>query len=526
MYKPKFYLTNPVYDAVSEPDIDLLYTAVLCDVVARHKRMCGFDVAAFIGVDTHQVHVDFPPGTLGPTRAAEIQGNYRKFVEFLNRLDVRGTHFQRTHTAEHALGVEALLRRILRRSRHSIYRDRYQGRFCPHDQIDVSESAEPAECPTCGRAAVLVSEDRHFFRLSAFRDRLLALYKYHPEFIQPQFQLEEVRRLVMKGLKDMPISRKSDGNGVRWPDDPNQIVVERFRGLVSYLSAIGFGEGEYGNEEFRRYWPPNLHVVGKEALWSHAVAWPAFLMAADLSLPRHIFTHGTLSMEEEAKGRALFSEPNLQSRESDALRYCLLRQVSYGENARISGDDLFRCCNSDLIEGLASLANQVLTLVARHCHGKVPSRSLLDGVDRVIETDLADVRAEVRFLMDTFNFSEALQKIRSLVATTDKLLKYNARFESADDPSEKRHLGDVLHDACEGLGWIVLLLHPILPRVTDRIWKSLGQTARLEDQLIDDTPWCCLMPDTPVNKIELLFPAPDNLPNLAAVEANGSFRSS
>jgi methionyl-tRNA synthetase len=404
----------------------------------------------------------------------------------------------------------------MRRSQLAIYKGRYQGRFRLHDQIDVSESAEPADCAICGRSATLITEGRHFFRLSAFRDRLMAVYKYHPEFIQPQFRLDEIRSVVTRGLKDIPISRTSAECGIPWPDDPDRIVYECYAELVSYMSGIGFGEAGYGSDEFKRYWPANLHVIGKEALRSHAIYWPAFLMAADLPLPRHIFAHGTLLLEPEGKDAAFFAEPIVQFVGSDAVRYYLLCEVAYGEDAHVSCDGLVRHYNVDLVAGLASLANRILALVARHCDGKVPTRSLFAGIDLTVEIVSGDIRAEVRFLLDSFNFNEALKKIWSLIATIDKLLKDNARYESADDPSEKHRFTDVLYDACEGLRWIALLLHPILPRATNAIWRNLGQTTRLEDQFVE-SPWGCLLPGTPIRKPETLFPGVGHLQRVSSV---------
>src|SRR5208282_5536003 len=417
-------------------------------------------------------------------------------------------------SAEHILAVQTLLRRILQRSRQAIYQDRYEGRYCPHDEIDVSDSAAPADCAICGRAAVLISEDRHFFRLSAYQKPLMAIYKYHPEFIQPQSRLNEIRSAVAAGLRDIPISRTPGARGIPWPDDAHRMVHERCAELAGYLSAVGFGEGGYGSEEFKRFWPANLHVIGRRALRSHAVEWPAFLMAADLPVPRHVFAHGALSFEREGTDQAFFPEPMVRALGSDAVRYSLLCEVGYGEDGRVDADGIVRRYNEELAEGLASLASRVLALVARHCDGKIPTQSLLAGMDRTVEIVSGHTQAEVRFLLDSFNFSEGIKKIWSLVAITDKLLRDNARLELATDSSEKRRFSDVLHDACEELGWIALLLHPILPRATDAIWRGLGQRTRLEDQLVDETPWTCLRPGTTIGKLETLFPKVDDLQNL------------
>jgi methionyl-tRNA synthetase len=510
MSNPKYYLTTPVFDASAGPDVGTVHTAILCDAIARHKRMCGFDVAHLVGSDAHGANLEDQDERAPAARTASLQQNSRKFEELLNLVDVHATHFQNTYSPGHILAVQTLLRRILRRSRLAIYKGQYQGRFCLHDQIDVSESPEPADCSICGRTAVLVSEERYFFRLFAFQGRLMALYKYRPEFIQPQFRLDEITTLVARGLKDIPVSRKSSHPGIPWPDDPEHIVAGPLAILASYLSGIGFGEDGYGSDEFKRFWPANLHVIGKAALHSHAINWSAFLMAADLPLPRHVFAHPALILEHPETDKGFFSERIVQALGSDAMRYYLLREVAYRGDTCVALDGLVRRYNADLAKDLARLAHRIVTLVARHCDGKIPTRSLLSGIDQTLEIVSADIRAEVRFLLDNFDFSEALKKIWSLVATLEKLLSDNVPCELSDDSGEKRQLTDALHDACEGLGWLALLLHPILPRATAAIWKSLGQTTPLEVQQVDETPWTCLVPGTPIGKPEVLFPEMDH----------------
>jgi methionyl-tRNA synthetase len=505
MSKLKYYVTTAVYEAGAGPLVGSLYTAVLCDAIARHKRMCGFDVAHFVGADRHGVNLEPADDGTAAVRAASLQQDCRMYEELLSRLDIHCTHFQYTYSPEHILAVETLLRRTLGRSHLAIYKDRYQGRYCPHDQVNVSDSAEPADCAICGRPAVLVSEDRHFFRLSDFQGRLMALYKYHPEFIRPQSRLDEIRRLVARGLKDIGISRRSTGHGIPWPSDPGRVVYGPYIELATYLSGIGFGEGGYGTEEFKRYWPPNVQVIANEALLSHAVYWPAFLMAADMPVPHHIFVHPTLSLEETEAESGPFPEPMLQVLGSDAVRYYLLREVGYGDDAAVGSTALVKRYETDLAKGLASFADRVLGLVARHCDGRIPIRSLFGGVDSTIEMVSADIRAEVQFLLDHGNFSEGLKKIWLLMASIEELLTNNAGLESANDQSGRRRFKDVLHDACEGLGLIALLLHPVLPRATDAIWCSLGQTTRLEDQLVCETPWSCLVPGTPIQRLSALF---------------------
>lgn len=505
MANPKYYVTTPVHDVAMGVQIGSLYTAILGDAIARHRRMCGFDVAFLIGTATRGGNFPKPSAPGEVAGAASVKRDNKKVDERLNLANVHATHFEHAYSAKHIQAVETLLRRILRRSRLSIYKGEYQGRRCAQDQIDVTDSAAPADCGICGRPAELISEDRYLFRLSSFEGRLTALYRSRPQFVLPSLRFEEVKKLVASGLSDIPISCRSGGGGIPWPDDSDHVVHPSIAELACYLSGVGFGQAGHGADEFARYWPANVHVTSSAALESHAISLPAFLMAADLPLPRHIFAHGTLSLEPGETSASFFSEPALQTRGSDSLRYYLLREAGDGEDVRVGSSGFASRSRRDLDEGFGRLANQILALIASDCNGKIPARSLFSSVEPTIEIMAADIRAEVRFLLDSFNFEEALKRIWSFLETIENLLASAAPYEHAEDSREKQRFRDVLSDACEGLGLITLLLHPVLPRATEAIWRSLGQKTRLADQLIDETPWNCLMPGTPIGKLEGLF---------------------
>lgn len=498
--KSKYYVTTPVFDTASAPQIGFLYAAIQCDAIARHKRMTGFEVAHFAGADTHGANLEHAQERLGAERATGLERNEKEFEELLNLADVHPTHFQRTYSPEHVRGVETLLAQTLRHSPMAIYKGQYQGRYCTVDQIDVSDSKKAADCPVCGRPATLISEERYFFRLAKFQDQLVGLYKYRPEFIQPRFRLNDIKGLLATGLDDIPIGRRAAGAGIPWPDDSEGIVLDRYADLASYVTGIGFGGTEDRYDEFKSFWPASLQVAGKGALASHAIYWPAFLMAASLQLPRRIFINGVLSLEKEGLDKRCFAEPIGSIAGSDAIRYYLLREVGYGKSTRVGCNGLVRRCSEELEEDIASLANRILGLVARHCDGKIPGRSLNSSVDSSIEIEAGHIQADVRFLLDHFNFSDGIEKIWTFVASIKRLLADNARYEFADHPDERRRFRDVLYDACQGLAWIALMLHPILPQTTDAIWRDLGRTTRLEEQLIDETPWSSLLAGAPIGK--------------------------
>ncbi len=351
MDRPKFYLTTPIYYANSRPHVGSAYTTIVCDVIARYKRMCGFDVAYLTGTDEHGVNIERAAEKLNITPQELVDRNEKIFRELWKLLGITTTDFIRTTSPEHARAVQTLVRRTMKREENlppgerSIYKAKYEGRYCIYDNLFVTDTPEPANCQICGRPAELISEENYFFRLSAYQRKLLDLYKNKPEWVQPDFRLNEVRSFVEAGLKDVSISRKTIKWGIPWPDDPEHVFYVWYDALTSYMSGIGYGsENAQEQAKFDRFWPADLHMIGKEIIRFHAVYWPAFLMAAGLPLPEKIFAHGWLLFEQEkmskSKGNVAYPEPIVKVLGNDALRYYLLRETVFGQDGNFSREAL------------------------------------------------------------------------------------------------------------------------------------------------------------------------------------------
>ncbi len=517
MSMPKFYLTTPIYYANSRPHVGSAYTTIVCDVIARYKRMCGYHVAYLTGTDEHGVNIERAAEKLGITPQQLVDKNEKIFRELWKLLGITNTEFIRTTEPRHARAVQNLVRRTQERdkklepSQRAIYKAKYEGRYCIYDNLYVSDTAEPADCQICGRPGELVSEENYFFRLSAYQQKLLELYKNTPHFVHPDFRFNEVKSFVESGLKDISISRKSIKWGIPWPDDPEHVFYVWYDALTSYMSGIGFeSEDAQKRAEFERFWPANIHAMGKEIIRFHAVYWPAFLMAAGIELPKQIIAHGWLLFEQEkmskSKGNVAYPEPIVKVLGNDALRYYLLRDVVFGQDGNFSRESLITRYNADLANGLGNLANRTLTMIERNLGGVMPSGG--SGAN-LAETFKGENLGEIAKLYDRFEFSQALERVWGLVAACDKFLAAEKPWAYADDPARREALERTLFTAADVLRIACVLGHPVIPHATQKIWRQLGQAGKIEDVRIDQLKWGELKSGTKIGKPEGVFPRID-----------------
>jgi methionyl-tRNA synthetase len=516
----KFYLTTPIYYANSRPHVGSAYTTIVCDVIARYKRMCGNEVAYLTGTDEHGVNIERAAEKLGIKPAELVDRNQKIFVELWKLLGIQYTHFIRTTETLHARAVQNLVRRTLRRSPEAIYKAKYEGRYCIYDNLYVSDSPEPADCPTCGRPAELVSEENYFFRLSSFQQKLLDLYAKHPQFVHPDYRFNEVKSFVEAGLKDISISRKSIKWGIPWPDDPQHVFYVWYDALTSYISGIGFVDGEHDGPDFQ-FWPADIHAMGKEIIRFHAVYWPAFLMAAGIELPKQIIAHGWLLFEQEkmskSKGNVAYAEPIVKVLGNDALRYYLLRETVFGQDGNFSREALITRYNADLANGLGNLTSRTLTMIEKYCAGVVPKEddaAKTDseaGMDAEFHNGVGTAMSLVKGMYSNYEFDRAIWQISTAVAAADLYLTKSSPWKLAEDESKRARLHGVLWRAAEALRCIAVLSHPVIPESTQKIWEQLGQREKLREQRIDKLMWGAggLLPGIKIGRPEAVFPRVD-----------------
>jgi methionyl-tRNA synthetase len=514
--KPKFYLTTPIYYANSRPHVGSAYTTIVCDVIARYKRMCGYEVAYLTGTDEHGVNIERAAEKLGISPAELVDRNQKIFLELWKLLGIQYTHFVRTTSTLHARAVQNLVRRTLRRTPNAIYKAKYEGRYCIYDNLYISDTPDPVDCPTCGRPGELVSEENYFFRLSAYQKPLLELYAKNPQYVHPDFRFNEVKSFVESGLRDISISRKSIKWGIPWPDDEEHVFYVWYDALTSYISGIGFVDGEHDGPDFK-FWPADIHAMGKEIIRFHAVYWPAFLMAAGLPLPKQIVAHGWLLFQQEkmskSKGNVAYPEPIVKVLGNDALRYYLLREVVFGQDGNFSRDALLTRYNADLANGVGNLSSRIVAMIEQFYGGAIPSSGTPPQLDP-ISTQLVEKAVVTEKLAwkqyDKFDFSRALENIWSLVSEVDLFITSRRPWADSKDLAEERRRGEIIYVAAETLRHIAVLAHPVIPDATQRIWEQLGQPGKIADQRIDQFQWGSLQPGTRIQKPTPVFPRVEN----------------
>jgi methionyl-tRNA synthetase len=506
----KFYITTPIYYVNARPHIGHAYTTIACDAIARRKRQLGVDTFFLTGTDEHGQKIEraaqaagIPPQQLTDEVSASFQGLWK-------RMGITNDDYIRTTEPRHKTGVQALFRQL--RDKGFIYKDSYAGQYCVFDEMYVDVVGAGAPCPECGRPTETLKEENYFFKLSAFQDKLLAYYAEHPQFIRPETRRNEVISFVKSGLRDLSISRSTIQWGIPVPDDPAQVIYVWFDALANYITALGYGSGD--TKRYDKYWPADVHMVGKEIVRFHCVYWPAILMAAGLPLPKSIVAHGWLLFEEskmsKSRGNIVRSETILDVLGNDALRYFLLREIVFGQDGSFSFDALVQRYNADLANGLGNLASRTLTMITRYCGGVVPASGPVTPAEKAIADHAQQVIAEFGKLFDDFQFSRALEVAWSLVGSVDKYIVENAPWslgEKTDDASKTR-LATILYTSAEALRIVNALAHAVIPDSTARIWTQLG-LGDIRSLRLGDLAWGKLQAGTQLGKVEAVFPRAD-----------------
>ena len=506
----RFYLTTPIYYVNARPHLGHAYSTIVCDAIARRKRAMGIDTWFLTGTDEHGQKIERSARLAGRTPqefAAAISAEFRGLWD---RLGLTYDDYIRTTSERHIRGVQRLFSALQQRG--YIYKGSYTGQYCVSDEAWV-EGPPGTICPDCGRPTETVSEENYFFKLSAFERKLLEFYEANPEFIGPESTRREVISFVRSGLKDLSVSRTSFTWGIPVPGDEKHVVYVWLDALANYITALGYGsDAPEDKARFAKFWPADLHLIGKEISRFHCVYWPAFLMAAGVEPPRSVRANGWLLFDQgkmsKSKGNIVRAETVMEVLGADALRYFLLREIPFGQDGNFSFDALVQRYNGDLANGYGNLVSRVVNMVHKYFGGVVPEATRAADAPHCVRTALE----EFPKAFDELNFSAALQLLWMAVAETDGYLTENAPWKKPADRSEEAHRelqARVLSEAAEGIRIITALVYPILPDAASKVWRQLG-LGEIEDAarngFLKDLAWGGLKPGTKFNEPAPLFP--------------------
>jgi len=512
----KFYITTPIYYVNARPHIGHAYTTIVCDAVARRKRLLGYDTFFLTGTDEHGQKIERSAGAAGTTAQKFADSVAAEFRALFEKMGITYNDFIRTTEPRHKQGAQELWKRL--QEKGFIYKGTYTGQYCVHDEAYIDGATPGDPCPDCGRITETVSEENYYFKLSAFADKLLKHYQQNPYFIRPETRRNEVIAFVKGGLRDLSVSRSTFKWGIPVPGDPKHVMYVWLDALSNYCTAVGLGSKEKEEQEkFERYWPADVHMIGKEIIRFHAVYWPAFLMAAELPLPKAVIAHGWLLFEEskmsKSRGNIVRAESVIDVMGNDALRYFLLREIAFGQDGSFSFDAVVQRYNSDLANDLGNLSSRTLTMINRYFGGSVPYPSPLVAkrdADDVIRDQAQNTIAEFNQLFDEYQFNRALECAWTLVASVNKYLVEQEPWIVAEKEGEenKARLATILYTAAEALRVVTALAFPVLPESAAKIWVQLGLGDITRFNLAD-LKWGQLPLGGKLGKVEPVFPRAD-----------------
>jgi methionyl-tRNA synthetase len=511
--KKTFYVTTPIYYVNDVPHIGHAYTTIIADALARFQKLSGKDVFFLTGTDEHGQKIEKAAAEKGMTPLALADSVVGRARDLWQALDIQYDFFIRTSMDFHEKGVQKLFQALL--DKGDIYKGEYKGWYCVSDENflpeDVPLESEGCKtCPDCGKKASLVSEETYFFRLSAYQDRLLEHYEKHPEFVRPQSRLNEVASFVRGGLKDLSITRTTVKWGIPVPGDPKHTIYVWFDALHNYVTGIGY---DWNMERYRKFWPADVHLVGKDILRFHAVYWPAFLMASGLPLPRTVFGHGWWLKDDskmsKSKGNVLDPQVLLKTFGPDPIRYFLLREIPIGQDGNFSHEGFLHRVNSDLANDFGNLVQRTLTMIGNYFGGTIEAPGAEADDDTKVRADFAALKDRVYDLYDGCALNRALEEIWAYIGQVNKFLAENEPWIMAKDPNRRGRLARVLLTAAAAIRGASYLAFPVMPRSIERIWGYLGETAGPAAVRWDELDFGGFRPGRKVNPPQALFPRVD-----------------